>query len=220
MKRAVIAGASGLVGGYLLRELLSSPDYGDVVAVGRRPLGVEHAKLTKVVADFSDLRAVADRLRGDDAFCCLGTTIRKAGTPEKFCEVDHRAVLAFAWVARQGGARRFLLISALGADAGARLFYQRVKGETEAAVQVMGFPTTWIFRPSLLLGPRTEFRMGERVSGVIMRAIGPLLPRSWRRYRAVEAERVARAMRRCAQETGDGHGVRIVESDEIARLGA
>lgn len=218
MKTAIIAGASGLVGGFLLSELLASPDYGRVVAVGRRPLAVAHPKLEQVTADFAALEEVADRLRGDDAFCCLGTTMRKAGSPENFRAVDHRAVLAFAWMTQRGGARRFFLVSALGANAGSRFLYNRVKGETEVAVGVMGFAATWIFRPSLLLGPRKEFRPGERVGGSVMRLVGPLLVASWRRYRAVDAVRVARAMMCCAKGI-EARGVQVVESDEITQLG-
>lgn len=219
MKTAIIAGASGLVGGFLLDELLASPDYGRVVAVGRRQLEVTHPKLTPMVAEFAALGKVAGELRGNDAFCCLGTTMKRAGTQEKFREADQSAVLAFAWAVQRGGARRFLLVSSLGADAGSRVFYNRVKGETETAVRVMAYETTWIFRPSLLLGPRREFRLGERVSAVLMRLIGPLLVGPLRPYRAIEAERVARAMARCARDD-KARSVRIVESDEIARLGA
>lgn len=217
MRTALIAGASGLVGRYLLDQLTGAPEYGRVVAVGRRPLDVEHAKLTEVVTRFDALEQLAEPLRGDDAFCCLGTTIRQAGSREAFRAVDHGAVLAFAWAARRGGAKRFFLVSANGADAESRIFYSRVKGETELALQVMGFETLAIFRPSLLLGPRAEYRFGERVGAVGLALVRPFLFGGWRKYRAIHAATVARAMARAA--LGDARGTTVFESDEIADLG-
>lgn len=219
MRTALIAGASGLVGGFLLKELLANPGYDRVIAVGRRPLGISHAKLTEVTAEFAELDRVAADLRCDDAFCCLGTTIRQAGSQEAFRAVDHGAVLALAWAVRRGGAQRFFLISAMGASAQSRVFYNRVKGETEAALAVLDFPTLAIFRPSLLLGPRREKRLGERLAAALMWLVDPLLVGRLRKYRAIEAEVVARAMLRCSFGQG-GQGLLVFPSDEIQDLGA
>lgn len=218
MATALIAGGSGLVGGFLLRELLASPEYDRVIAVGRRPLEVEHEKLTQVVTEFAALRELKEPLRGDDAFCCLGTTIKKAGSREAFRAVDHGAVLAYAWAAQRGGARRFFTVSSLGAAAGSRVFYNRVKGETEEALQVLGFDTLGIFRPSLLRGPRVEFRFGERVGELALALASPFLVGGWRKYRAIDAEVVARAMLRASFGRG-ARGVISFESDEIQDLG-
>jgi len=207
-----------LTGGYLLRQLLDCPEYVRVIALGRRPLELNHPKLEQVAADFAALERVAGDLRCDDAFCCLGTTIRQAGSKEAFRAVDHGAVLAFAWLARRNGAERFFVVSALGADAQSRVFYNRVKGETEAALAVLDFKTLGIFRPSLLLGPRTARRLGERVGEGLLWLVEPLLLGGLRKYRAIQAEVVARAMLRCSFGQG-GKGVLVFPSDEIQDLG-
>ncbi|MBA3849493.1 MAG: hypothetical protein C0502_05785 [Opitutus sp.] len=218
MRTALIAGASGLVGRYLLDLLTGAPEYERVVAVARRPLEVEHPKLVEVVTAFDALDKLPRPLHGDDAFCCLGTTIRKAGSREAFRAVDQGAVLAFAWAAQRGGAKRFFLVSSLGADPESRFFYTRLKGETEQALQVMGFETLAIFRPSLLLGPRAEYRFGERLSAVGLALAGRLLVGGWRKYRAIHAATVARAM--VAASSGRGaQGVLVFPSDKIADLG-
>lgn len=218
MAIALIAGASGLVGGFLLRQLLEAPEYERVIALGRRPLDLAHPKLVQVTADFTALEKVTADLRCDDAFCCLGTTIKRAGSRENFRAVDHAAVLAFAWAARRNGAARFFVVTALGADARSRIFYNRVKGETEEALEVLDFRTLAIFRPSLLLGPRAEKRLGERVGAALMWLADPLLLGPLRKYRAIRAEVVARAMLRCSFGR-NGQGVLIFPSDEIEDLG-
>ncbi len=218
MATALLAGGSGLVGGFLLQQLLAAPEYERVVAVGRRPLEIQHPKLEQVTTEFAALREARQSLRGDDAFCCLGTTIKKAGSREAFRAVDQGAVLAFAWAAQQGGTRRFFHVSSMGADAGSRFFYPRVKGETDHALEVMGFATLGIFRPSLLLGPRREYRLGERLSAVGLAIAEPILMGRWRKYRAIHAEVVARAMLRASFGAG-ARGTLTFESDEIADLG-
>lgn len=218
MPTALIAGASGLVGSSLLRQLLAAPEYDRVIALVRRPLDLTHPKLVQVTVDFAALeRATAD-LRCDDAFCCLGTTRRQAGSPAAFRAVDHAAVLAFAWAARRNGAARFFVVSSLGANARSRFFYNRVKGETEEALEVLGFRTLAIFRPSLLLGRRAQPRLGERVGAVVMWLAEPLLLGGLRKYRAIQAGVVARAMVRCSFGR-EGQGVLILPSDEIEDMG-
>lgn len=218
MTTAMIAGATGLVGGHLLRDLLEAREYGPVVALGRRPTGVSHPKLIELTVDFSALEPATAGRSVDDAFCCLGTTMRQVGTREAFRAVDHTAVLAFAWAVRRAGARRFFLVSALGADPAARLFYNRVKGETEQALAVLGFDTLAVFRPALLRGARREWRAGERLLGAAMRLLDPLLCGGWRKYRSIHAAVVARAMLRCSFGR-PGVGRLTFESDEIEDLG-
>ncbi|HLP24527.1 MAG TPA: NAD(P)H-binding protein [Acidobacteriota bacterium] len=218
MATALIAGGSGLVGGFLLQELLAAAEYDRVVAVARRPIAMEHPKLVQVTTEFAALRELTPPLVGEDAFCCLGTTIKKAGSREAFRAVDQGAVLAFAWAAQQGGAKRFFHVSSIGADASSRFFYTRLKGETEHALEVMGFDTLGLFRPSLLLGPRQEYRFGERLSAVGLAIAEPILLGGWRKFRAIPAEVVARAMLRASFGTG-ARGTLIFESDEIQDLG-
>jgi len=218
MSTALIAGASGLVGGHLLRQLLDHADYTRVVALVRRPLALSHPKLEQVMVDFVALEKVTADLKCDDAFCCLGTTIKEAGSRENFRAVDHVAVLAFAWVAQRNGARRFFVVSSLGANADSRVFYSRVKGEAEEALMVLGFGTLAIFQPSLLLGVRSKTRLGERLWAKVMWLFDPLLFGGLRKFRAIEAEVVARAMLRCSFGRAD-QGVLVVPSDEIQDLG-
>jgi uncharacterized protein YbjT (DUF2867 family) len=213
-RNALVAGASGLVGGLLLDALLESPLYREVCSLGRRPLPKQHPKLTQRTVDFARLEGEA-LPPADDAFCCLGTTIKKAGSQEAFRAVDHDAVLAFAKAARKAGARRFLLVSALGANPRSRVFYNRVKGETEEDLKGLGFESLIILRPSLLLGERAESRPGERVAVVVTQVLGPLLrPFSGR---PIEARTVARAMLALARDAAGG--VRVAQSGELQQLG-
>ena len=218
MRTALIAGGSGLVGGFLLRQLLETAEYDRVIALGRRPVTLTHPRLVQVTAEFTGLDKVTADLQCTDAFCCLGTTIRLAGSREAFRAVDHAAVLAFAWAARRNGAGRFFVVTSLGANSGSQFFYNRVKGETEEALEVLDFGTLGLFRPSLLLGPRAKTRLGERFGAALMWLADPLMFGALRKYRAVDAEVVARAMVRCSFGR-PGQGVLIFRSDEIQDLG-
>lgn len=213
MPRALIAGASGLVGSSLLRMLLEDGAYDEVVSVARRPLDIRHPKLLQETVDFSRLPP----LRGDDLFCCLGATLKRAGSRDAFRKVDLDFTVALAARAREGGAKRLFLVSSCGASATSAFFYSRVKGEVEEAVRTLGFETVFLLRPSLLLGEREEKRLGERLAAPFLRALGPFLQGPLRRYRAIEAAVVARAALKLSwrRETG----VRVVESDELEDLG-
>jgi len=177
----------------------------------------EHAKLEQRVVDFDRLDEAADAFAADDVFCCLGTTIRKAGSQQAFYRIDHDYPVAAARLASARGAKRFLLVSSLGANAGSRVFYNRVKGEVERDVSAIPFEGVAIFRPSLILGPRAERRTAEELAQRLAPLAAPLLVGPLRKYRAVEAGAVARAMVRLAKE--GFRGVRVVESDEIAAIG-
>jgi uncharacterized protein YbjT (DUF2867 family) len=175
---ALLAGASGLVGGEILRHLLDADAYSTVVVVTRRDLGAvaKHRKVRQVVCDFARLEGVGDALRADHVFCALGTTIAKAGSQAKFREVDCEFPRRLAEVTLGGGARHFSLVSALGADRRAPFFYSRVKGELEDALRAMGWPSLSIVRPSLIAGDRAESRPLERLAEHALR----IAPRTWR----------------------------------------
>jgi uncharacterized protein YbjT (DUF2867 family) len=213
MRTALLVGASGLVGGLLLRQLLEAPEYGRVIVLGRRPLGWSHPKLIELVVDVAALDRVAAEVRGDDAFCCLGTTIRQAGSRAAFRAVDHTAVLAFAWLARRQGAEQFFVVSSLGANDRSRVFYSRVKGEMEEALSALGFATLVIARPSLLAGDREALgqplRSGEKIGLSVTRWLGPLIPAN---YRAIDVKAVARALLTAVRAT---KGQRIILSGEL-----
>jgi uncharacterized protein YbjT (DUF2867 family) len=177
--------------------------------VGRRKTPLENPKLTQEIVDFSK----EPPTRADDVFCCLGTTIKKAGSQAAFRAVDYYAVLSLA---KAGGAR-FFLVSSLGADARSAVFYSRVKGEIEASAAQLPFEAVFILRPSLLLGDRGEFRLKEKIAEAAMFLLKPFLLGPLRKYRAIEAEVVAKAMLALARS--GRKGVNILESDEIQALG-
>jgi uncharacterized protein YbjT (DUF2867 family) len=191
---ALVAGATGLVGGLLLNTLLDAPDYTRVYALTRRPFGKEHPKLANRVVIFERM---ADQLKGlvaQDAFCCIGTTIAEAGSQEAFRAADVDAVLMFARAARTAQATRFVVVSSVGANSQSKKFYLRTKGEMEEAVTDLGFQSVDILQPSLLLGPRKELRFLEIAGQVFAPLINPLLTGTREAYRAVPAEMVAKAM--------------------------
>lgn len=216
-RSALLLGATGLVGGHVLDLLLDDPAYGSVLALGRRALPREHPKLRQEVVDFDRVRDFADRVRAQDVFCCLGTTLRAAGSHEAFRRVDLDYPRALAEAAARNGAERFLLVSSMGADANSSFFYNRVKGEAEDAVRTLPFQEVVVLRPSLLLGERTERRPGEALAQRVMPRLSFLLAGPLRKYRPVEASTVARAMVRLAKS--GGRGVRVLESDAIQALG-
>jgi uncharacterized protein YbjT (DUF2867 family) len=207
-QRILLAGATGLTGEHLLDRLLNEPTVAQVLAPSRRPLA-GHPHLLNPIGE---LASVLPQLSGnfDTAFCCLGTTIKQAGSQAAFRAVDYDLVLAFAERARALGARHLVVISALGADAQSSVFYNRVKGEMEAALQAQNWPQLTIARPSLLLGERREFRLGERLMAPWARWIPG-------KYRGIQACTLARALWRLALEEQDG--MRIIESAQLRHLG-
>jgi len=215
MKTAWVAGASGLVGSKLLTRLLDDSRTEVVVSLGRRPLEVSSPKLVQRRVDFAALD-VTGLPTPDVAFCTLGTTIGKAGSQQAFRAVDHDAVLAFARAARAAGAPTFLIVTALGADPTSSVFYNRVKGETEADLRTLAFPSLAILQPSLLLGDRTESRPAERAAIVASRLLAPLLKPF--ASRPIEADTVARALVVLAHAPKPG--TTVYPSGELQTLGA
>jgi uncharacterized protein YbjT (DUF2867 family) len=193
-RTAVVAGATGLVGAELVRRLLAQRAYRRIVALSRRPLDPD-AKLAVVDAGYDRLDSVlADTMRGEDpldVFCCLGTTIRRAGSQEAFRRVDHDFVIALGQWARNSHARRFVVVSAAGADPSSRVFYNRVKGEMERDLQSLRLRSLVIVRPSLLSGDRAEFRLGERFALAVTRPLRTLIPAG---VRPIAAADVAQSM--------------------------
>jgi uncharacterized protein YbjT (DUF2867 family) len=178
----------------------------------RRPLSpeVRSPKLETHVVDFGRLDDRHALFQVDAIICALGTTIRQAGSRAHFRTVDYEYPLTFAKLGRRLGCEHFLVVSALGANPHSRVFYNRVKGELEDALRGLGYPRLTIVRPSLLLGPRAELRLGEEVAKRVTRWLGPLVPRA---YKPVEARVVATALVRAAREKGSG--VRVIESGEL-----
>jgi len=204
---ALVAGATGLIGHYVLQLLLANDTWARVVTVGRRLTPNTHDKLEQRVLDLGELETVSDLPHADDVFCCLGTTLKQAGSQPAFRRVDHAFVVGLGRAGLRAGASQFLLVSAVGADPASRVFYSRVKGETENAIGRLHYKSTQIFRPSLLLGKRQEFRMGERIAMRVAPLFSLVLIGRLRRYRPIEAETVARAMVNFAREAPLGPNV-------------
>lgn len=210
MKTALVAGSTGLIGSQLLALLLEDNRYVQVRAISRKPLSVSHPKLQNLVLDFDRLSENYQALKADDVFCCLGTTIRTAGSERAFRKVDFEYPVELAKLTRNLGAQRYLIVTALGADRHSRIFYNRVKGETEEAVKNIGFSSLHMLRPSLLLGPREESRAGEDAAKIFYKLFGWIIPK---KYKAIDAARVARAMVAFANQSQAG--IFIHESNEL-----
>jgi uncharacterized protein YbjT (DUF2867 family) len=210
-RSALLVGATGLVGSFLLRRLTENDAYARVTVWVRRRLEQAHPKIRCEVVNFEQLHE--RRVEAEDVFCCLGTTIKKAGSQDAFRQVDYDYPVALAIAAAGGGARRLLVVSALGANPDSGIFYNRVKGEMEIAVRAAGVPATIFFRPSLLSGPRAEVRRGERIGEAIGKVLGPLLGK----YRPIHADLVAAAMVRAAV---DDRPSGVIESAEIRKMGS
>lgn len=210
---AIVAGATGLVGTLLLRRLLDSQRYDQVIALSRHPITISHPKLRNLLTNFRDLDTVLATVRPDDVFCCLGTTMAKAGSREKFREVDYEYPLALAKITLALGAAQYLLVSALGANEHSTIYYNKIKGQVEGAIRALEFRTIHIFRPSLLLGTRKEKRPGEDVAKTLYKFFRFLIPE---KYSAVAAEKVADAM--LAFAGNDMKGIYIHESRQLQNL--
>jgi len=208
-RSALLVGATGLIGSIVLQRLLNVTAYRSVTVWARRPLALHGRGLRTATFDFEDIRL--HKVEAEDVFCCLGTTMKEARTKEVFRRVDHDYPVALAKAAARGGARRLLVVSSLGADPRSRVFYNRVKGEMEAAVSAAGVPSTIFFRPTLLRGARDEFRLGERIGLAVGDLLGPILDK----YRPIDAEVVATAMIKAALRNLPSG---VLESDQIRTL--
>jgi uncharacterized protein YbjT (DUF2867 family) len=210
-----VAGATGLVGQAVLAALLTGRPYTAVLAIGRRQLVEQHPRLVSIKVDFTQLPALPPV---DDVYIALGTTIKVAGSKQAFRAVDFDAVVAVATAARAVGATRLGVVSAMGANAGSAIFYNRVKGEMEQAVARIGFDTLLIARPSMLDGDRAALaqptRLGERLGITLLDVLKPIVSRN---YRAIKAADVARAL--VDGVTYGQPGVRVILSGDMQPRG-
>lgn len=200
-KTALLLGASGLTGSHLLTLLLEKEIYQKVIVYVRRPLEIIHPKLEQKIIDYPSLD---NAVTAEDVFCCLGTTIKKAGSADAFREVDETYPLKVAALQRAAGSQQFLVISALGADAHSCFLYKRVKGTLEEKLQAIGFPALHILRPSLLTGNRKEKRTLEGVATGVFSKLQWLFIGPFKIYRSIPAATVARALFQIAQSNDNG----------------
>ena len=209
-KTAIVFGASGLTGSFLLPELFADDEYDMVLTFNRKPLGIVSAKLEEFITDFKDLDELRRHVKGDVVFNCLGTTINTAGSEAAFRRIDFELVRWSAVAAAENKIPRFLVISSMGADPDSRIFYNRTKGEMEKAVSALSFQQCVILRPSMLYGPRKDFRFGERVGQFFMWLFWPFIPS---KYKLIHARTVARKMAQLAKGEFSG----VLESNQIRK---
>jgi uncharacterized protein YbjT (DUF2867 family) len=212
---ATLVGATGLIGSYLLEELLNDPYFDTVRILIRRPIGITHPKLEKKIIDFSDSDSILVALSNSDVvFCAIGSTMKKVkADKEAYRKIDFEIPVNLARFCKMTGCEKFILVSSAGAYAKSMNFYQRLKGETDEAVKEVGPKTIHIMRPSLLLGERKEFRLGENIGKAVMTSLSFLIPE---KYKAIQGKDVAKVMVALAKK--DEEGVFIHENREIREL--
>jgi uncharacterized protein YbjT (DUF2867 family) len=217
VKTALIIGSTGLIGSQLLNLLLDSNDYLKVITFVKRDSGIKHPKLTQHVIDFDKPETYNELVVGDDFFCTIGTTIKKAGSKEAFRKVDFEYPRQFAAFALKNQVKQFLIISSLGADAKSGNFYLKTKGEIQDFLKDCNFESISVLQPSLLLGNRTEFRLGEKVGAFFMKTLSFLFLGNLKKYKPIESKTVAKALLKIAQT--NNKGFKIYESDAIQEIG-
>ncbi len=193
-RTAVVFGATGLIGKYLVEELIQNMRYSTIKVFTRRKLNIEHIKVVEHIVDVENVDTYADQIRGDDLFICLGTTRKKTSSISRYEQIDRDMPINIARVSLEKGVSRVAVVSSLGANAASKSYYPRIKGEMEAGIIDLAFETTVIARPSLLLGKRSEFRLGEKLATVFMKAFSFIFRGKLGVYRAIEGRDVARAM--------------------------
>ena len=213
-KKAIILGATGLTGSHLLELLLDDPNYETVKVFTRRKLPNIHPKLEEHVIDLLELSNYADKFTADVVFCCIGTTKAKTPNKELYRAVDYGIPVEAAKLCKRNGMNSFIVISALGANAKSKVFYNRLKGEMERDVLAQQIEHTQLLQPSLIVGDRDEKRMGEDLSKKIMKVIGFLIPA---RYKMIEGKTIAKAMVQMANEPAKETRVPSEEIKEIAK---
>jgi hypothetical protein len=237
MKIAIISGTSGLVGMQLLHQLMKSAQYDFILSVGRRKLALKHGKLIQMDGDLFKLgswdwenklreqalggeynlllESIKEKRAEVHAYSSIGTTIKIAGSKDRFFAVDHDLVIGFADWVKNLGASKFLYVSALGANAASSVFYNKVKGQTEDDLKALKFSYLGLFRPSLLLGNRHEFRFGELLATVFMK------PLVWfklaKNIRPIYDHQVAKSMVKIALDTNT-EPVEIINSGQMQDL--
>ena len=215
---AVIIGASGLIGSYLVEEMLKDDYFGIVRVLVRRGLAFNHPKLQQELVDFNDINDYTNKLgKGDIIFCCIGTTQKKVkGDRAAYEKIDHDIPVNAARIGSTQGYKKFLIVSSVGADPSSTNFYLQLKGKTENAVKQFAFDTISIFRPSMLLGKRKERRPAEKIGQVLMQVFSFMLIGSLNKYHPIKARDVAKAM--VAESKQTQPGIHIPEYKEIMKL--
>ncbi len=212
---ATLVGSTGLIGSYLLEELLNDPHFDTIRILIRRPVDITHPKLEKKIVDFNDSDSLLVALSNSDVlFCSIGSTMKKVkGDREAYRKIDFDIPVKLARFCKMTDCEKFILVSSAGANSKSRNFYQRLKEETEEAVKSVGLKTVHIMRPSLLLGERKEFRMGENIGKALMTSLSFLIPE---KYKAIQGKDVAKVMLALSKKNDEG--IFVHENTEIRNL--
>lgn len=214
--KAIIAGASGLIGSNLLTMLLQHPEYDEVLLLNRRQLPLQHKKLVQTVINFDKLDQYADLVKGHAVFCCLGTTQKQTPDRKLYRRIDHDYPVKLAQFAAQNGVKHYHLVSAIGANSSSSNFYLKTKGDAENDVKAAGVDSLHIYQPSFLEGKREKPRLGEKIANAIFTVINPLLFGGLKKYRSIKAQTVASAM--LNQSLTNNNGVFTYTTDKIKQL--
>lgn len=202
--KAIIAGASGLIGSNLLKLLLDAPEYSEVLVLVRKALPLQHKKLVQLVINFDDLDKHAAAITGHAIFSCLGTTNAQTQDKQQYRKIDHDYPLQLAKLAKQNGVDQFHVVSAIGADAKSGMFYVKLKGELEDDLKTLDLKTLYIYQPSILIGDREKPRMAEKILFGLFKVIDPLLVGGLKKYRSIKSTTVANAMFKKSLESATG----------------
>ncbi len=215
-KHILLAGGSGETGQRLLQNLIARNDVGQIHLINRSYDNISSPKVIQHNTDFKHLSSLNLGIEFDMAFCCLGSTIKKAGSKDAFEQIDLHYVTSFAALAKSHQCDHLAVISSVGAKTGSNNFYLDTKGRMEDALKAMQWPTLWIIRPGLLTGKRREFRLSERLAGAAMRALNLLLIGRLASFRSIPMEKVAKAMSGLVSIIGNG--TTILENDQILKV--
>ena len=212
-KSAIILGATGLTGSYILEELLNNDVYDKVISFSRNPLAIKHDKLKSIECDLLNLEEQKYAFKADDVYVCIGTTNNKTPNKKLYREIDFGIPVTAAQLCRENMIDNIAVMSSLGANANSTVFYPKTKGEMESSVLEMEIPNTFLLRPSMIMGPRKEKRFGETMGKMIAFIIGPLLVGPLKKYKGIHAETIAKAMINLCNSKSEIKG--IIESDRI-----
>ena len=193
-KTAIVFGATGLVGSYLVSELIGSKRYSMIRIFTRTSTGLEHVNLDERVVEIEKPDSYASMLSGDDLFICTGTTYKKTGSIKRVEEIDRDLPIIIARKSQEKGVKKIAVVSSIGANPGAKSFYMRIKGEMESGIRDLKFDRTVLVRPSMLLGKRKEFRIIESIGQTFARVMGFVLLGPLKKFRGIHGRDVARAM--------------------------
>lgn len=194
LKTAIIFGSSGLTGFQVLKQLCEHPNYRKIICYNRKTLAFNHPKFDEIILDFDNLSSSIKKMQADEVYCCLGTTIKKAGSQQAFRKVDLEYPVAIGKLAEQNKVRHYLVVSSIGANHRSGNFYLKTKGEMEEAISHYSIPQITFARPSMLLGDRKEYRFGEEMGKLLLKTVTSFMIGKLKKYRGIEARTVAKAM--------------------------